>query len=167
MAINQAYLFLIFTINGVLIGFLFDIFRVLRKSFNTNDLITYIEDIIFWILSGVIILYSMCKFCDGELRGYTIIGISVGLITYILLISTYVVKIFVFIINILKIILKKILMVLIYPFKIILKPISLICINIRQGFLKSTNKIYKNETKNEKCKKTLLKKGILYKKGEL
>ena len=45
MASNQAYLFLIFTINGILIGFLFDIFRILRKSFKTNDLITYIEDI--------------------------------------------------------------------------------------------------------------------------
>lgn len=48
---NQAYLFLIFTINGILIGLLFDFFRILRRSFNTKDIITYIQDIVFWILT--------------------------------------------------------------------------------------------------------------------
>lgn len=143
MAINQAYLFLIFTVNGILIGFLFDIFRILRKSFKTNDLITYIEDIIFWILTGIIILYSMCKFCDGELRGFTIIGIAIGVILYMLTISTYIIKVAVFIINILKAIIGKTLSIIIYPFKLIFKPISIICINIRKWFLESTNKIYK------------------------
>ena len=92
MASNQAYLFLIFTLNGILIGFLFDIFRILRKSFKTNDIMTYIEDILFWILAGAIMLFSMCKFCDGELRGFTIIGIILGAIIYLLTISTYIKK---------------------------------------------------------------------------
>ena len=144
MASNQAYLFLIFTINGILIGFLFDIFRILRKSFKTNDLITYIEDIIFWILTGIIILFSMCKFCDGELRGFTIIGIAIGVMIYMLTISRYIIKASVFIINILKKIVCKIISIIIYPFKLIFKPISIICINIRKWFLESTNKIYKN-----------------------
>lgn len=50
---NQANLFLIFTINGVIIGLLFDFFRILRKSFNTKDFVTYIEDILFWILTRI------------------------------------------------------------------------------------------------------------------
>jgi len=144
MTINQAYLFLIFTVNGILIGFLFDIFRILRKSFKTNDLVTYIEDIIFWVLTGIIILFSMCNFCDGELRGFTIIGIAMGVILYMLTISTYIIKIAVFIINILKTIIGKTINIIIYPFKLILKPISIICINIKKWFLESTNKIYKN-----------------------
>ena len=153
MAINQAYLFLIFTVNGILIGFLFDIFRILRKSFKTNDLVTYIEDIIFWILTGIIILFSMCKFCDGELRGFTIIGIAMGVILYMLTISTYVIKVFVFIINILKTIIVKTINIIIYPFKFIFKPISIICINIRKWFLESTNKIYKNIKNVKKTQK--------------
>lgn len=48
---NQANLFLIFTINGVIIGLLFDFFRILRRSFNTKDFVTYIEDILFWLLT--------------------------------------------------------------------------------------------------------------------
>lgn len=51
MISNQANIFLIFTINGVIIGLLFDFFRILRRSFNTKDIITYIEDILFWILT--------------------------------------------------------------------------------------------------------------------
>ena len=152
MASNQAYLFLIFTINGILIGFLFDIFRILRKSFKTNDLVTYIEDIIFWILTGIIILFSMCKFCDGELRGFTIIGIAMGVILYMLTISTYIIKVSVFIIYILKTVISKTINIIIYPFKlifnimkkIIFKPISIICINIRKKVFETTNKIYKN-----------------------
>ena len=59
MILNQANLFLIFTINGILIGLLFDIFRILRKSFKTSDIITYTEDLIFWILTGLLLLYSI------------------------------------------------------------------------------------------------------------
>ena len=153
MATNQAYLFMIFTINGILIGFLFDIFRILRKSFKTNDIITYIEDVLFWILTGIIILFTMCKFCDGELRGFTIIGVLMGVILYMLTISTYIIKVFVFIIKTFKTIILKTVNILIYPFKLIFKPISIICINIRKWFLDSKNKIYKNIKNVKKTQK--------------
>ena len=75
MAGNQTYLFIVFTIVGIIIGVLFDIFRILRKSFKTKDIVTYMEDILFWILTGIIILFSMYKFSNGELRFFMIIGI--------------------------------------------------------------------------------------------
>ena len=154
MAGNQAYLFLIFTLIGIIIGFLFDIFRILRKSFKTNDIITYIEDIIFWIISGIILIYAMCKFTDGELRFYNIIGLSLGAIIYLLTVSKYVIKISVFVINTLK-------KILLYPLliifkilrKIIFKPISIVCINIKKYFSKITNKIYKNIKNVKKLQK--------------
>ena len=58
MIINQAYIFAVFMINGIIIGILFDIFRILRKTIKTNDIFTYIEDIIFWIMTGATILYN-------------------------------------------------------------------------------------------------------------
>ena len=63
-------LFLIFTLDGILIGLLFDLFRILRKSFKTADVVTYIEDTIFWLLTGIIILYSIFKFSNGDLRAF-------------------------------------------------------------------------------------------------
>ena len=55
MVKDQAYLFLIFIANGIIIGILFDFFRILRKTFKTSDMITYVEDLLFWILTGSIL----------------------------------------------------------------------------------------------------------------
>ena len=94
MAGNQANLFVIFSLVGIIIGLLFDIFRVLRKVFKTKDILTYIEDILFWILTGIIIIYSMYRFCDGELRFFMMVGIMFGSIIYILSISKYIIFFF-------------------------------------------------------------------------
>ena len=77
MVTNQAYLFLVFIINGIIIGLLFDFFRILRKTINTKDIITYFEDIIFWILTGSIILYSIFTFNNGEIRLFMFLAILV------------------------------------------------------------------------------------------
>lgn len=103
---NQAYIFLIFILNGFLIGLLFDIFRILRKSFKTKDFLTYIQDFLFWILAGIIILYSLFKFNNGEIRGYVFLGIFIGVITYLFLFSKYFIKVNLKIIEIIKTILK-------------------------------------------------------------
>ena len=73
MAINQAYIFFIFSVNGVFIGLLFDVFRILRKSFKTINIITNIEDIIFWILAGMSIIYSMYNFSRRNIKNLYVI----------------------------------------------------------------------------------------------
>lgn len=155
MIINQAQLFLIFVINGLIIGLLFDFFRILRKTIKTNDIITYIEDILFWILTGFIILFSTFTFNNGEIRLFMFIGILIGVGIYMLSFSKYIIKINVIIINIVKSILIKILKTIIAPLKllkkIILKPITFIFINFK--------KISTKLTKNIKIKqKNLIKK---------
>ena len=108
MITNQAYLFLIFIIDGIIIGLLFDFFRILRKTIKTSDIITYIQDALFWILTGIIILYTTFTFNDGEIRIYMFIAILLGVICYITLISSYIIKINVKIVNIIKNIIIKI-----------------------------------------------------------
>lgn len=145
MAGNQTYLFIVFTIVGIIIGILFDIFRILRKSFKTKDLVTYIEDILFWILTGIIILFSMYRFSNGELRFFMIIGIIMGTLIYMITFSKYVIKISVFVINIFK-------RWILYPFKlfikiskkIIFRPIFIICINFKKNIINFVKKNKKN-----------------------
>ena len=74
---SQIHLFYIFTLTGILIGILFDIFRIARKSFNTSDFITHIEDILFLLIAGVLLFFTIFKFNNGEIRSYVIIGIVV------------------------------------------------------------------------------------------
>ena len=161
MVENQLELFLIFITNGIIIGILFDIFRVLRKTFKTNDIVTYLEDILFWILTGIIVLYSIFTFNNGEIRLFMFLAIFIGSIIYLFLFSSYFIKINVIILNILKNIILKIIKIIEIPFKyicmfirkIFFKPISFIIINLRKN---STN-LYKHFIKNIKKPKKLEK----------
>lgn len=163
MVTNQAYLFFIFTINGIIIGLLFDFFRIARKVFNTNDIVTYLEDILFWILAGAIVLYSIFVFNNGILRLYMFLGILLGAFVYMLFVSSYIIKINIKIINILKSIFK----IFILPFsfiykllhKIFLKPITFLFINIRKNFTNFDTKIYKNLKMTKKIKNIVKNQG--------
>lgn len=140
MVFNQANLFLIFVINGVLIGLLFDTFRILRKSFKTSDIITTIEDILFWIITGIIILYSIFIFNNGEIRFFMFIGIFLGATLYMLLLSNYIIKASVVVITITKRIVFFIFKIIIYPIQstykiiknILKKPILFCFINLKK-----------------------------------
>lgn len=157
MVTNQAYLFLIFMVNGIIIGILFDFFRILRKSFKTADLITYIEDILFWILAGIILLYSIFVFNNGEIRLFMFLAVILGTIIYMLIASKYVIKINVTIITFVK----KILLVPINFIakilrKIFFKPISFVIINIKKISTNLCKNTY-NNLKNIKFKKNSVK----------
>lgn len=158
---NQAYLFMMFIVNGVLIGFLFDIFRILRKTFKTNDIITYIEDISFWILTGLLTLYFVFYYNNGEIRFYIFLGIILGILVYILTISKYIIKFSVTIINFVKDTISKVIKFVFYPLKLVInflrkllfRPISFIFINIRKYFTKNNTyllNIFKKTNKTTK-----------------
>ena len=129
MIINQSYLFAIFMINGIIIGILFDIFRILRKIIKTSDMFTYLEDIIFWILTGATILYSAFVFNNGQIRLFMFLAIILGCFIYMILLSSKVIKINVTIINFIKQILIKILKILALPFQYIYKFLRKILLN--------------------------------------
>lgn len=159
MVTNQSYLFLVFTINGIVIGLLFDIFRILRRSFKTADIITYIQDILFWILTGLILLYSIFTFSNGEIRLYMFLGVFIGCLIYMLMFSKYFIKINVTIILTIKKIVGKIISIILYPIKILIrlikkiffKPINFITINTKKIKLNSQKKL-KNLFKIQKEK---------------
>ena len=161
MAINQAYLFLIFTLNGIFIGILFDFFRILRKSFKTINLITNVEDIIFWILTGLSIIYCMYNFSDGSLRLFMFLGLGIGLTIYILTLSNFIIKTVVKVISIIKKFIITIISIITFPFKAIFKlirkilfrPIYVIFIKIQNNMTKKLKNIYYNINKSKKFKK--------------
>lgn len=144
---NEIYIFAIFILNGALIGILFDIFRILRKSFKTPDILTNIEDIFFILISGFIILYTIFRLNNGQIRIYMLIALILGITLYITFISKYFIKLNVNIIKFIKLILKKILNILFFPFKYIIKatmkPISFIFINIQKNIKNAIIKMSK------------------------
>lgn len=92
--VNQAYIFLATVYGGLLIGFLYDVNRMLRKIFRYQKVITGILDLLFWLttcFSSFAVLYYAN---DGQLRFYTFIGFALGIMLYLLAWSPLVMGIF-------------------------------------------------------------------------
>ena len=156
--LEQLTNFLYFIVTGVVLSIIFDIFRILRKTIKTSDIVTNIEDILFGIITGIIILTSIFLFNNGELRLYIFLGIIMGITLYMIFISKYFIKINVTIINFIK----KIIILLTKPFiilfkfvkRLFFKPISFIFINIKL----LTKKIFINFKKTTKINKKVINK---------
>lgn len=110
---HQIYVLIVFILTGMCLGLLFDFFRIQRRVLKTYDFITYIQDILFWILSGIILIFVIMKYTNGEIRIYMIFGIILGIILYLRLISKLFIKINT---TIFKLILK-IISIPLFPFK--------------------------------------------------
>lgn len=155
--LEQLTNFICFICTGIVLSIIFDIFRILRKTFKTSDIVTNIEDVIFGVITGIIILFSIFIFNNGELRFYIFIGISIGIVVYMISISKYFIKINVQIITFMK----KIVILFTKPFKflfkiakkIFFKPISFIIININNLFKKIFKKFKKTTKITKKAKK--------------
>jgi len=133
MAQNQAYLFLVFSLTGVIIGILFDFFRILRRTIKTSNIITYMEDVLFWILTGLLVLYNIWYFNNGEIRIFMFLAIILGVLIYMSTLSNVLIKIFTKL-------LQATIKVLELPFKTILAIFRKIITVISQLFSKITKK---------------------------
>lgn len=132
----------IFTVTGIVIGILFDIFRITRKSFKTPDFVTYLEDIIFWILTGFILLFTIFTFNNGEIRIYIFVALLLGLCLYILTLSRYFIKISVTILQFAKKILYTPTHIIInFAKKFIIHPISFCFQKIKKNMTKWVKKV--------------------------
>lgn len=87
MIASEFSIFLSFILIGIIISFLFDFFRILRRVYQTPDFLTIIEDITFWIISGIILLSGIFILNEGKIRAYLFIGIFAGILLYMITLS--------------------------------------------------------------------------------
>ncbi|WP_432404963.1 spore cortex biosynthesis protein YabQ [Wukongibacter sp. M2B1] len=88
----QLYIFLATFYGGVVIGFMYDIYKIYRAILKPNRFIAIIQDILFWIVISGVAVYVLVYSNDGQLRGYSLLGFMVGALIYNLLLSRIVVK---------------------------------------------------------------------------
>lgn len=86
--------FLTFVLLGGVFSVIFDFFRALRKHKNKKTVSVYIEDSIYFIIIGIILLTTTFIVGYDSFRLYLIIGIVLGIIIYIAVIGNGVMKIF-------------------------------------------------------------------------
>lgn len=104
---------------GILTGIIFDLYKIIRGS-NVNKIIIVIEDILFWILTAIIVFTFLLYTNYAFLGVYVYIFMILSLTLYIRFISNVCVKFEVKFVNALLKVFRVIFKHLIYPFKIIL-----------------------------------------------
>jgi len=86
----QFYVFLATFYGGIVIAFIYDIYRVLRRVFNPSKLATIIQDLFFWFVVTVIAISVLLYSNEGILRWYTFLGFGLGAIIYNALLSNFI-----------------------------------------------------------------------------
>lgn len=79
---TQLYYFLSTMLGGMLVGCLFDIYRVLLHDGRKNKYLTAASDFLFWILCGLLLFQFFLFTNGGSLRYYTFIGLACGGMLY-------------------------------------------------------------------------------------
>ncbi len=91
---QETVTFFVFILVGIIIGIIFDFFRALRKIKKYKDKYIYIQDIIFFIIIGIVLAGVLIYNIQDELRLYLFLAVFLGISIYVSTISTYVIKIF-------------------------------------------------------------------------
>ena len=121
----QLYIFLTLFYDGLIIGLLFDMYRVFRLYYKPNKIITFIQDLLFWIVIVAVTFYFLLKSNSGELRGYNFVGLILGVVLYMYTLSKLLYPLFVKTFKLIIEMFKKVFKILFTPFnllKVILKP---------------------------------------------
>lgn len=74
----QSYVFLYSLYGGIIIGVLYDIYRVIRRIKKSERLITSLWDILFLFSVFAVVIWVIFSSSYGEIRGYVLIGFLVG-----------------------------------------------------------------------------------------
>jgi spore cortex biosynthesis protein YabQ len=91
---SQVTTFVMTIMTGALLGVLFDLYRVLRRSHNPSAVCTWFTDLLYWLVATTVIFIALVFSNWGELRFYVFIGILSGLGLYYNWLSIYTIRLF-------------------------------------------------------------------------
>lgn len=155
----QATLFLTTVIMGIIVGFIYDWFRVFRRIIKHSNIFIQIEDCIYWIFVSIATFVIMLNKNYGEIRAFLICGVFIGMVIYFNTISILFMKVSMAVVKTIKKVLVLFFNILITPFKLLFKLLSFPA-NLVKGFFVNTylknKKVLKKYKKYAKIKKTNL-----------
>ena len=96
---HETITFFIFIVTGMLFSIIFDVFRAIRKVKKVKNKTICIQDILYFIIIGTILVCIMINYMDSEFRIHLIFAIILGIILYMSIIGNFVLNIFVKILN--------------------------------------------------------------------
>ncbi|MCL2576243.1 MAG: spore cortex biosynthesis protein YabQ [Defluviitaleaceae bacterium] len=89
---SQAVIFLILTVAGFLLGFLYDVLRIARNVLRFGAVWVALQDVLFW-LKAVALLFVVLMYTNyGQIRGFVFLAAGLGVLLYFLSISRKIFK---------------------------------------------------------------------------
>lgn len=95
----QSYVFSYSIYGGIIIGILYDIYRVVRGKKKNERLFTSFWDVLFLFSVFVVVLWAIFSSSYGDIRAYVFIGFVVGFYLYEKLLSRIIVGVFHFLLR--------------------------------------------------------------------
>ena len=94
---KELIFFLYFILEGIVGGILLDLLRVLRRNRKVNDFIVYLEDFVYWLVIGGMVIWLSYTLDTGAIRMYMILGLFLGMLIYFLTLTKVMYKVFDFV----------------------------------------------------------------------
>lgn len=76
---QQAMLALLCIISGMITGVLFDLYRLIRGIEHPNGIVTFIQDILFWILTALLVFIFLSVNDYAYIGAYVYLCIIIGI----------------------------------------------------------------------------------------
>lgn len=155
---TQAIIFLLSILNGIFLGFLYDLLRVFRRMIKHPRWLVGLQDLVYWVVCSLIIFMEVFRNNDGNLRGFLCLGVCLGLILYFMTLSKLILAVFMKVYGIILKIVKTLLRIVWLPIKILLKPIYFIIRKIYKYLKKLGKWLIIKYKKGKRSLRIMLKK---------
>ena len=128
---------------GMFLGFIWDIYRLIRHYGKLKTAGTVIGDILYWIISIKLGTRLILDISYGNVRFFILVGFLAGALLYFYGISRYILKIFIFIIDFILKIIKTAIHLLIAPVKFIIRKIKILLYPLKLKYIAVRDKTKK------------------------
>lgn len=115
---QEAYILLATIYGGILIGFIYDLYKIFRKVFHPKKIATVIQDFFFWIIISLVAFYVLIISNQGALRFYNFLGFIIGGAVYNFFLSEIVTNAMILILRALKRFMIDLYQLIAYPFRV-------------------------------------------------
>ncbi|MGB4311829.1 MAG: spore cortex biosynthesis protein YabQ [Natronincolaceae bacterium] len=89
---QETHILLITICGGILIGFMYDLYRIFRGLFKPKKIATMLQDSVFWVFIFIAAFYVLVFSNEGAIRYYNFLGFALGAGFYGLSLSALVIK---------------------------------------------------------------------------
>lgn len=79
---GQAVIFLATVAGGLIVGLIYDIIAFVRQETHASRSATFALDMLFWLVSAVILAITLIKVGADGFRAYTLMGFACGALIY-------------------------------------------------------------------------------------